>query len=73
MAKADIDESGDIDETEFVAFVRTLQKDRKKNPDLNLRDACIALDKKRNQHIGKGQNTWCATLKDLLVTTKRAN
>ena len=56
MLKADIDESGDIDETEFVAFVRSLQKDRKKNPDLNLRDACIALDKKHNQRIGKGQS-----------------
>ena len=48
---ADIDESGDIDELEFRTFVRCLEKDRKKNPDLNLKDACTALEKDNREAI----------------------
>lgn len=48
---ADIDESGNIDELEFRTFVRCLEKDRKKNPDLNLKDACKALERDNSQAI----------------------
>ena len=62
MKRAGIDENGDVDEVEFVALIRCLQRDRHANPEHSLADAMCALGRK-----GKEQEISVQHLRVLLT------